>query len=71
VHKSLAGRPLRVSDSAQSSSTITRRGWDAGVSAREIGRTLGAARSTIQDNLRRAQASGMAWPVVVQPQHVS
>jgi transposase len=24
---------------------------------------LGVARSTIQDNLRRAQASGIAWPV--------
>ena len=34
-----------------------------GVSAREIGRTLGVARSTIQDNLRRAQASGIGWPV--------
>ena len=34
-----------------------------GVSAREIGRTLGVARSTIQDNLWRAQASGIAWPV--------
>jgi hypothetical protein len=34
-----------------------------GMSAREIGRTLGVARSTIQDNLRRAQASGIAWPV--------
>jgi hypothetical protein len=34
-----------------------------GVSAREIGRTLGIARSTIQDNLRRAQAIGIAWPV--------
>ena len=34
-----------------------------GVSACEIGRTLGVARSTIQDNLRRAQASGIAWPV--------
>jgi transposase len=34
-----------------------------GVSARKIGRTLGVARSTIQDNLRRAQASGIAWPV--------
>jgi IS30 family transposase len=32
-----------------------------GVSAREIGRTLGVARSTIQDNLRRAQASGIGW----------
>src|SRR6202140_2645771 len=34
-----------------------------GVSAREIGRTLGVARSTVQDNLRRAQAIGIAWPV--------
>ena len=34
-----------------------------GVSAREIGRTLGVARSTIQDNLRRAQANGIGWPV--------
>jgi hypothetical protein len=32
-------------------------------SAREIGRTLGVARSTIQDNLRRAHAIGIAWPV--------
>jgi len=32
-----------------------------GVSARAIGRTLGVARSTIQDNLRRARASGIAW----------
>lgn len=34
-----------------------------GVSAREIGRTLGAARSTVQDNLRRAAAAGLAWPL--------
>src|SRR3981081_1262574 len=34
-----------------------------GVSAREIGRTLGVARSTIQDNLRRGQGGGCAWPV--------
>jgi hypothetical protein len=33
-----------------------------GMSARAIGRTLGVAR-TIQDNLRRAQASGIAWPL--------
>ena len=30
-----------------------------GVSAREIGRTLGVARSTIQDNLRRAHVCGV------------
>lgn len=34
-----------------------------GVSAREIGRTLGVARSTIQDNLKRATTAGLAWPV--------
>ena len=34
-----------------------------GVSARAIGRTLGVARSTIQDNLRRAQAAGLGWPL--------
>ena len=34
-----------------------------GVSAREIGRRLGAARSTIQDNLKRAAAVGLAWPL--------
>ena len=34
-----------------------------GVSAREIGRLLGVARSTIQDNLRRAEAAGLAWPL--------
>src|SRR5260370_21736921 len=32
-----------------------------GVSAREIGRRLGVARSTIQDNLKRAAAAGLAW----------
>src|ERR1700751_2284809 len=31
-----------------------------GVSAREIGRRLGVARSTIQDNLKRAAAAGVA-----------
>ena len=34
-----------------------------GVAAREIGRTLGVARSTIQDNLKRAGAAGLAWPL--------
>ena len=33
-----------------------------GVSAREIGRRLGVARSTIQDNLKRA-AAGLTWPL--------
>lgn len=34
-----------------------------GVSAREIGRTLGVARSTVQDAMERAQAAGLGWPV--------
>jgi transposase len=34
-----------------------------GVGAREIGRRLGVARSTIQDNLKRAAAVGLAWPL--------
>ena len=34
-----------------------------GVSAREIGRRLGVARSTIQDNLKRAEAAGLEWPL--------
>ena len=34
-----------------------------GVSSREIGRTLGVARSTIQDNLKRAASAGLAWPL--------
>jgi len=37
-----------------------------GVSAREIGRTLGVARSTVQDNLRRAAAAGLAWPLAAE-----
>ncbi|MGO9239148.1 MAG: helix-turn-helix domain-containing protein [Methylocella sp.] len=39
-----------------------------GVSAREIGRRLGVARSTIQDNLKRASAAGLKWPL---PDNVS
>jgi transposase len=34
-----------------------------GISARQIGRMLGVARSTIQDNLRRAQIAGLSWPL--------
>jgi hypothetical protein len=34
-----------------------------GVSAREIGRRLGVARSTIQDNLKWTAAAGLAWPL--------
>jgi len=35
----------------------------SGVSAREIGRTIGIGRSTVQDALKRAQAAGMTWPL--------
>jgi Homeodomain-like domain len=34
-----------------------------GVSARAIGRMLGVVRSTVQDNLKRAQAAGLASPL--------
>ena len=34
-----------------------------GVGAREIRRRLGVARSTVQDNLKRAAAAGLAWPL--------
>ena len=34
-----------------------------GISARAIGRMLGVARSTIQDNLKRAQVAGLTWPL--------
>ena len=39
-----------------------------GVSAREIGRRLGVARSTIQDNLKQASAAELKWPL---PDNVS
>jgi transposase len=34
-----------------------------GASAREIARTLGVARSTIQDNLARSHAAEISWPL--------
>jgi IS30 family transposase len=34
-----------------------------GVSAREIGRRLGVARGTIQDNLKRGAAAGLQRPL--------
>ena len=34
-----------------------------GLGAREIGRRLGVARSTIQDNLKRAQMAELFWPL--------
>jgi transposase len=34
-----------------------------GVGAREIGRRLGIARSTVQDNLHRVRLAGLTWPL--------
>ncbi len=34
-----------------------------GVSAREVGRRLGLARSTVQDNHERAKKAGITWPL--------
>ena len=34
-----------------------------GASTRDIAETLGVARSTIQDNLKRAAAAGLSWPL--------
>ncbi|MGZ5234608.1 MAG: IS21 family transposase, partial [Burkholderiales bacterium] len=34
-----------------------------GLGAREIGRRLRVARSTVQDNLKRARAAALAWPL--------
>jgi hypothetical protein len=34
-----------------------------GLGVREIGRRLHVARSTIQDNLKRAQVAGLTWPL--------
>jgi transposase len=36
------------------------------VGERQIARTLGIARSTVQDNLKRALKAGIAWPVPVE-----
>jgi transposase len=35
----------------------------SGLGVREIGRRLHVARSTIQDNLKRAQVAGLTWPL--------
>ena len=34
-----------------------------GVSTRQIGRALGIASSTVQDNLGRARVAGLTWPL--------
>jgi transposase len=35
----------------------------SGTSSREIALALGIARSTVQDNLQRAAAVGLSWPL--------
>ncbi|WP_245276630.1 helix-turn-helix domain-containing protein, partial [Rhizobium leucaenae] len=35
----------------------------SGTSSREIAVVLGIARSTVQDNLQRAAAAGLNWPL--------
>lgn len=35
----------------------------SGTSSREIAVVLGVARSTVQDNLKRAALAGLAWPL--------
>jgi transposase len=56
------GMPAKRELSMRQLRTLLRLRQD-GVSAREIGRRLGVARSTIQDNLKRAAAAGLAWPL--------
>src|SRR6202041_72168 len=56
------GMPAKRELSMRQLRTLLRLSHD-GVSAREIGRRLGVARSTIQDNLKRAAAAGLAWPL--------
>ena len=34
-----------------------------GYSVRDMARRFSVARSTIQDNLKRAEAAGLAWPI--------
>ena len=56
------GMPAKRELSMRQLRTLLRLSHD-GVSAREIGRRLGVARSTIQENLKRAGAAGVAWPL--------
>src|SRR5947209_654335 len=56
------GMPAKRELSMRQLRTLLRLRHD-GVSAREIGRRLGVARSTIQDNLKRGVAAGLAWPL--------
>src|SRR3954463_13293858 len=56
------GMPAKRELSMRQVRTLLRLSHDGG-SAREIGRRLGVARSTIQDGLKRAAAAGLAWPL--------
>jgi transposase len=56
------GMPAKRELSMRQLRTLLRLSRD-GVSAREIGRRLGVARSTIQENLKRAAAAGLTWPL--------
>src|ERR1700734_962507 len=56
------GMPAKRELSMRQLRTLLRLSRD-GVSAREMGRRLGVARSTIQENLKRAAAAGLAWPL--------
>jgi transposase len=56
------GMPAKRELSMQQQRHLLRLHHD-GVSAREIGRRLSVARSTIQDSLKRAAAAGLVWPL--------
>lgn len=42
---------------------VLRLKFDAGLSDRAIGQSLGVPRITVRDYVRRFQASGLAWPL--------
>jgi len=42
---------------------ILRLRWGCGLSARQIARSLGVARTTVAEYLRRAEAAGLSWPL--------
>jgi transposase len=42
---------------------VLRLNWSQGLSARQIARSCGIARSTVQEFLNRAQVAGLSWPL--------
>lgn len=42
---------------------VLRLKWESGFSNRKIAQSLGISRPTVADDLRRAQAAGVAWPL--------